>query len=401
VHELNALRPVTAAPAGPPTPVVLDSVLAVEAARSELEAVAWTRLDPVPDYFLAVIASRREVLRPHVVRLPGAEGGEMVLAARLEEIPLSVSVGYRTVYRPRVRALTLVHGGVSGLESDLDADLLLHTVRASLPAAHADVLSLPALRVGSAFHTAAMAAPSALRSRFRHRSTHWTLRLPDSFDEFLRSRSKKTRENVRVYGNRLNRDHGDGLSLRVFREPGELERLMAEVETVAATTYQRGLGVAPADTEEDRALTELSLNRGWFRAWVLSLDGRPIAFWSGSAFDRTFFVGTPGYDPAFADYSIGTYLLMRVIEELCADDEIDVLDYGFGESDYKRRFGSDSWEEEDVLIFAPSFRGVRINATRTAVAGAAQLTRAVAAKTGLAPWLKRRWRRRLTARTDS
>ena len=75
---------------------------------------------------------------------------------------------------------------------------------------------------------------------------------------------------------------------------------------------------------------------------------------------------------------------MRMIEELCAEDGIDVLDYGFGESEYKRRFGSESWEEEDVLVFAPTFRGVRINATGTAVSARRRLRKAVAAKTGIA-----------------
>ncbi len=391
--ELSAARLLETPPASPSAPGLLSSELEVAAARNELEAVPWTRLDPVPDYFLAVVGTRPEVIRPHVARLPG----DIVFAGRLEKIPLSVSVGYRTVYSPKVRAITLVHGGVSGVESPEDADTLLEALRGSLSNGDADVLSLPALRVGSPLHTAAIAAPSALRGRFRHRSTHWALRLPDSYDEFIKSRSKKTRENVRVYGNRLQRDHGDGLSLRVFRDPAEIDELLAEIETVAALTYQRGLGVAAADTDEDRMLTELALEKGWYRAWVLSLDGRPIAFWSGAGYDRTFHVGTPGYDPAFADYSIGTYVLMRVIEDLIADPGIDVLDYGFGESEYKRRFGSESWEEEDVLVFAPTFRGVRINATRTAVLGAATGAKAVAAKTGIAPWLKRRWRRRLTA----
>jgi len=213
----------------------------------------------------------------------------------------------------------------------------------------------------------------------------------------VRSRSKKTRENLRVYRNRLHRDHGDRLSLRVFREPAELEEFLASVEEVAAKTYQRGLGVAMADTVEERALTGLAFERGWFRGWVLSAHGRPIAFWSGAGFSGTFFVGTPGYDPAFAEYSIGTYLLMRVIEDLIADETIQILDYGLGESEYKRRFGNESWEEEDVLVFAPTFRGIRVNALRTAAAGSVALGRAAASRTGLVPRLKRRWRRRLAA----
>ncbi len=212
---------------------------------------------------------------------------------------LSVSVGYRTLYSPMVRAITLVHGGVSGVESPEDADALLQTLRASL-GSDADVLSLPALRVGSPLHTAALAVPSALRGRFRHRSTHWALAACPTPTTSSSSRAPRRRGRTSAStGNRLLRDHGDGLSLRVYREPAEMPTSSSrEIETVAALTYQRGLGVASADTDEDRrAHVELALERGWYRAWVLSLDGRPIAFWSGAGYDRTFHVGHAGLRP--------------------------------------------------------------------------------------------------------
>jgi CelD/BcsL family acetyltransferase involved in cellulose biosynthesis len=376
-------------------PSVLCTVADVEAARAELEAVPWARLDPVPDYALAVAGVRPEVHGPYVQRLTAPAGEDVVFVGRVEDVPLSVSAGYRMLYRPVSRAITLVHGGVHGAETPDAAEALVATLRGALRAGEADVLRLPSIEIGTPLYEAATAVPAALRNHFRRRSTHWALRLPDSFDEFVRSRSRKTRENLRVYRNRLHRDHGDALSLRVYHEPGELEELLRAVEEVAAKTYQRGLGVAPPDSLEERTLTALQLERGWYRAWVLSANDRPIAFWSGAGFNGTFFVGTPGYDPEFAEYSIGTYLLMRVIEDLIADDAIHSLDYGLGESEYKRRFGSDSWEEEDVLIFAPTFRGVRVNATRTALEGAVALGRGVAARTGLTARVKRRWRRRL------
>jgi len=381
--------------ASPVRPLVLRTPDEVEAAKAELEALPWRRLDPVPDYALAVVRSRPEVVGPHVELLLSPAGERIAFVGRLEDVPLTVAVGYRTLYRPVLRAITLVHGGVDGADSPAAAAMLVERLRGALAAGEADVVSLPAIPVGSHLHAAATAVPWALRNHLARPSTHWALRLPDSYDEFLRSRSKKTRENVRVYRNRLHRDHGDDLSLRVYREPAELGEFLAAAETVAVKTYQRGLGVALADTIEERALTGLAFERGWFRGWVLSVGDRPIAFWSGAGFNGTFFVGTPGYDPAFAEYSLGTYLLMRVIEDLIADPAIDTLDYGHGESEYKRRFGSESWEEEDVLIFARTVRGVRINAVRTAIGGAVALGRGVAARTGLGPRLKRRWRRRL------
>jgi CelD/BcsL family acetyltransferase involved in cellulose biosynthesis len=394
-------------PAEAPSPASLDgsgvlrSAAEVEAVRGELEAVPWTRLDPVPDYALAVVRSRPEVVGPYVERLSSSTGGRITFVGRLEDVPFGVSVGYRTIYRPTLRAITLVHGGVHGVDSPAGADELLGRLRTALADGSADVLSLPALAVGSPLHEAARSTAWPLRNHLARRTTHWALRLPGSYDEFVRSRSKKTRENIRVYGNRLQRDHGEGLSLRVYREADELEEFLAVAGEVAAKTYQRGLGVALADTVEERALTGLAFERGWFRGWVLSIGGRPVGFWSGAGFNGTFFVGTPGYDPSLAEYSIGTYLLMRVIEDLIADPTIDVLDYGQGESEYKRRFGSESWEEEDVLVFAPTVRGVRVNAARTVLGAVDAAGRAVAARTGLAKRLKRRWRRRLAARPTS
>ena len=42
-----------------------------------------------------------------------------------------------------------------------------------------------------------------------------------------------------------------------------------------------------------------------------------------------------------------------------------VLDYGVGDAEYKRRFGTRSWREGNVFIYARTFRGIRINLTRT------------------------------------
>ena len=187
---------------------------------------------------------------------------DIVFAGRLEKIPLSVSVGYRTVYSPEVRAITLVHGGVSGVESPEDADALLAALRGvPLERRRGRPLAAGASRRLAAPHGGDRGPRRRCAAASAHRSTHWALRLPDSYDEFIKSRSKKTRENVRVYGNRLQRDHGDGLSLRVYRDPAEMDELLAEIETVAALTYQRGLGVAAADTDEDRMLTELALEQ--------------------------------------------------------------------------------------------------------------------------------------------
>jgi CelD/BcsL family acetyltransferase involved in cellulose biosynthesis len=369
----------------------------LEALRPLWEGSSWRRVDADPDFFAAFARGSAHVIRPHVVRLEGeGDGPQGLVVARLEDANVSVRVGYKTVYRPRLRLLVVAHGGFAIGDREQLAAEAVRALLGTLRRREADAVLLPALPTESELFRAATSLPSRLaRQHLLTPTTHWRLVLPPSYDEFLASRSKKTRENVRVYRNRLLREFGDRLGVEVLSSPQDADRLFDELGELAAKTYQSGLGEGFADTEVKRDLIRLGLERGWYRAYVLTLDGQAVAFWPGYAYGGTFFVGTPGYDPHLAVYSIGTYLLLRVIEDLCSDAEVGTLDFGFGDADYKRRFGSESWNEADVMIFAPTLKGVRVSLTRTAILTAARGARATLDRLGLEARLKRRWRRKL------
>jgi CelD/BcsL family acetyltransferase involved in cellulose biosynthesis len=372
---------------------VARTIPELETVREAWGAFAWPRVDADLDFLAALVEASPEAVRPHVAALDDA--GAM-LVGRIEETRLESHVGYRAVLKPRVRMLTVAHGGLGG--GDGAAGLLVDEVVSMLRAGEADVAVLPSLRTDSALYEAARTRPPALsRDRVVDVRTHRRLELPGSFDEFLRSRSKSTREGIKRYTKKFERELGDRLSFRLYDEPHEIDALFAAVEPVAAKTYQRGLGVALHDDERNRRLVGLGLERGWFRVWVLSLDGEPVAFWPGWVYNRSFYSSTPGYDPALAEYRLGQYVLMRLIRDLCDDPDADLLDFGFGDSEYKRRFSTEEWQEADVLVFAPSFKGARVNAGRTAVGLGERALRRAVERAGLEERIKRAWRRRLAA----
>jgi CelD/BcsL family acetyltransferase involved in cellulose biosynthesis len=139
------------------------------------------------------------------------------------------------------------------------------------------------------------------------------------------------------------------------------------------------------------------MERGWFRAWVLYLDGEPAAFWHGERYAGTFRTGNPGFDPKYDPYGIGTYLMLRMVDDLCGDPDVHAVDHGLGDATYKRRYGTRSWTEGNVFVFPRSFRGARLNATLTVVARVVALARWLAQRGGLLGGAKSRWRRRLGA----
>src|SRR5690606_38896486 len=113
----------------------------------------------------------------------------------------------------------------------------------------------------------------------------------------------------------------------------------------------------------ERELARLGLERDWYRAYVLSLGGRPAAFWTGYRYGGAFgWRGATGYDPAFGTYSPGTYVLVRLIETLSDDPAITLFDLGGGDVDYKPRFADRRWEEVDVRLLGPGLRPLGINA---------------------------------------
>jgi CelD/BcsL family acetyltransferase involved in cellulose biosynthesis len=261
------------------------------------------------------------------------------------------------------------------------------------------VLRFRNLELGSPLHRAAtQAEPRLLRERLGAATAHWQLAVPGSYDEFLRSLSRSTREGAKRYPKRLEKEFADRLSLEVFRDVADSERVFADLRRVAEKTYQQGLGVAFAQTPLQRRITTLQMERGWFRAYVLYLDGEPIAFWQGYAYRGVFSTGVPGFDPKYADLRVGNYVLFKLIADLAADESIDTLDYGFGDAEYKRRFGTRSWEEQDIHVFAPTVKGYLTNAIRssllTAVAGGTRLLE----HNDVLGRVKRGWRDRLSRR---
>jgi CelD/BcsL family acetyltransferase involved in cellulose biosynthesis len=379
---------------------VARSVEEVEALRGASETIGWPHPDPDPDYFLTVLATLPGAIRPHVLRLERPGRPPAMVMARLEEIQLEAKLGYLSIHRPRVRCLTVVHGGAAGVETAEDGAGVLEVLRGTLARGEADVVRFLGLSTESPLYAAAATAPRWLcRDHGVVPHPHWRVAVPGSMDDFLAGRSRNTRQNVRRYAKRFEKEFGGRIALRRFGAgvDVDLDRLCADLEHITAKTYQRGLGVGFTGDELQRRLMALGLRRGRYLAWVLDVDGVPSAFWDGTIHGGTFFIGSPGYDPALAEHRIGTWLQMRMMEDLCARDDLCALDYGMGDAQYKRSFGDECTMDAIVHVFAATATGLRVNATRTAATFVTRGARRALARAGLEEKLKRAWRRQLQA----
>jgi CelD/BcsL family acetyltransferase involved in cellulose biosynthesis len=380
-----------------PRITTVRTVEELESIREQWEALQGDLVTTDIDHYLTVLRARPNVVRPHVV-LVERDGDPVALAvARIEEIRLSAKLAYFEVYAPRVRSLTVVYGGILGDHSHETLELVLGELRAALGRGEADVLRVRQVPVDSTlYRVAGTSIPFVFRGHGVTPALHWRADIPGSFEEYLAERSRGIRRNIRRYGNRLLEAYGDRVSLKVYRDEADIETLFRDTAAVAEKTYQAAIGASFEDDELRRGLTRLAMRRGWFRAYVLYLDDQPVAFWYGLGYRGVFSTDITGYDPAYGELRIGRYVMVKLIEDLCADRAIHALDYGFGDAEYKRLFGDRSWAEVDVVVYSPTVRGVWINFVRTLVRGLGAGARAVAGNNSIER-MKRRWRARLAA----
>lgn len=365
--------------------------------RDHWEAMRFGHPDADFDVFATVLANRAEIIRPHVVVLEHDGEPLGMVAARLEERAFSARFGYATPFRPKLHCLTVVNGGVAGPASA--TAMLIDELLESLRRGEAQAALLQKVPLDTPVYTQTLGRSRRFcRQPFRVPAKHWVCDLPASFDDFLPSLPKSVRDNFKRYSRRLAKQYGERLQVKRLEFPGDLETALRDLEAVAATTYQRGLH-AGFQAERDRPLIELGLEQGWFRTWILYIDGAPCAFEIGRLYDNALVIEAKGYDPSWARQHVGKYLQLRLIEDLCADDEVSVLDFGFGDADYKRRLATRSWEETDVLIYAATPRAMAVNARLSAVAGLDVLGRRAVGPERLTK-IKRRWRTLRTPASD-
>jgi hypothetical protein len=315
-----------------------------------------------------------------------AEGGaplaffddDGALVGRLEDHALESRLGYVRVYAPRVRLFR-----VSGIAGEAAA-----LARAAL--AEVEVVGVPALPVASPEYRSLATLGG---ERFVRPWTRRRLELPESFDAFLASRSRKIRAGIRYDAKKLEGSLAERLRVASFRAPEP--QLFVDLEAVSRATYQRSLGHGFSPDRAD-ALS-VALQHGWARVYVLYDGGRAIAYWQCGVHRDTMRLGSTGYLPEYARLRPGIYLLMRVIEDAIADAALRVLDFGPGRSDYKRHFSNDGYEERNLLLFAPTFRAQRVRLVRAAIAASTYGARRVLDATGATQRVKTAWRRRLRA----
>lgn len=374
---------------------VARSAEQVESLREVWTSMLGDSVQTDIDYFLWSLREESHVVRPHVLAVELNGRTEAIVAVRLLDVRLPCKLGYSTLYAPAVRAFCILHDGLLGSADPVTVDAVLDELLSGLERGEADLILFRQLQVDSALHRAAMARTTfATRQHGVRSDLRWEIELPQTLEEYLASVSPATRKGVRRTSSRLAQEFGERLSIRTFRGPADLDDFFEDVESVAARTYQRRLGVGYLGDAQQRTRLSMLAERGWFRAYILYLDGRPVAFELGELYRGRFRSLAGAYDSAYGHLRVGAHLLIETVGDLAAEAGVSVFDFGLGDAEYKGKLAHVSLEEADLLLYARRPRPIFINFVRTALLQISYAAKAGLRRLCLLQRLKHRWRRR-------
>ena len=182
----------------------------------------------------------------------------------------------------------------------------------------------------------------------------WWVDLPAQPERYWAKFSSKTRGSLRYRVRKLQKLGSEFLA---YTSPQDMPALTAAITTLYPSTWQhRRHGLAGSPYLSEPGLWEFVANLGALRSYVLWLQGRPLAYVVGTQWNHHFITIETGYDTAHRELGAGTVLTYLMLEDLIARRSPHVVDWGFGDYDYKRVFSTRSTHSGRALLVARRLR---------------------------------------------
>jgi CelD/BcsL family acetyltransferase involved in cellulose biosynthesis len=369
----------------------------IRALRPEWEAMQREQRYPAInadiDRYLSIVETGGNNIQPYVILVRQDGKPVAIVIGRTQRHQLQLRLGYTTLFRPTLRCLTVVYGGTIGQLTNDVCLLLVDELMKVLRKRQVDMVFFNHVRTDSPLYPVVQTMPNFLcRGHFATIEPHWTMSVPENIDAFYEARSKKHRGNLRRSIRKLEKEYAGQVKIVTYRHEYELTEAIKAASQISQKTYQYTLGSGFVDDSRTRRMLAIAAQHGWLQMSVLYIGGEACAYQLGLVYGKKYELQQVGFDPEWEQLGVGSILFLKVLENICNDPAIELLDFGFGDADYKRSYGTDKWTEVSVYIFAPRLYPIFINIVRTFTMGLNQASKWSLRRLGSVRWIKRRWR---------
>lgn len=228
----------------------------------------------------------------------------------------------------------------------------------------------------------------------RTRFPRYFLDLEQNMDEFLTSKSPKTRSTLRRKMRKFEKASGGSTDWQVFQTAQEMEEFHRRASPLAERTYQAKLYDAAMPTSS--AFRDEMVRRaeqGAAVGFLLLLEGEVAAYLYAPIKQGRVVYGFLGFDSKYRSLSPGTVLQMLIMEWCFAQSSLKTFDFTEGEGAHKTLFSSFKEDCTDILLLRKTFKIIAISRLYRAMKWLSEkstgLLDTIGVKSPIKKWLRR------------
>lgn len=339
---------------------------------------------------------KKNLLSPYLMLVSKADEAKALIIGRILQTELNFKIAYLSVYRTKAKVLQILDNGVLGDVKEEEAHCVINHIVHMLKNGEADMAHIAGVRVDSPLYALGKKLPVIFsKGYFSFTENRRILHLPERYEIFIKSLRRKTRQTILSSNRKIEKDFSNRLKIITIIDPKDIPATLDDIEEIAVSTYQRAIGTGFMNTSEQRSCLESFAKLKMLSIDLLYIDKKPIAFWYGTQYKNIYYPEATGYNPKFASYRPGDYLLLKLIERHCIEGKVNTIDFGIGDALYKKLYSNDVLVQAHVRIFAPTLKGLKLNLARSLTLLAKKISVAFLKKISLYDSLKRNLRLRL------
>jgi len=374
-----------------------EEIEAIRRTWEKLQAEeSYPRINADIDRYLATLKASDRTVEPYIIVFKENGQPAAMLIGMVDKNYIKCTVGRWTLFKPELRRLSVVYGGIIGNQTEQTSRALVGELMKELRSGQVDVVYFNCLETGSSMYRAARKMPGLLsRCHSPKIEVHWRMTLTKDIGSFYKSLSGKHASNLRRLITKLEKTYPNKVRIVTYRHQAELEAAIKAASEISATTYQYAYGLGVVDDNWTRTVLSQAAQLGWLQIDILYINDEPAAFQLAMKYRNTYFGYKIGFNPKWEKFRIGTVLFLKVTEALCADPSIKYYDFGFGDTQYKKSYCDTQWTEGHVYIFAQRFFPVFVNLFLSTTSVISALTKKFVTKLGIRNPVQRLRRKRI------
>lgn len=318
--------------------------------RRLLESEPYKVPDIDPEHYLFEIESLGPEAKPYIICLSRNHKIISMLIARKEKIRFPIRLGYFTFFKTPVRRVLVFHGGFIGQKDKTNFLLMYYTIRKALSSGEAEIAAFNHPHLESLIYKLTKKYSPLFTVIFSPRKEgQWIMDVPVSIESFYINKPRKQRYNLQREIKKLEKNYLT--SVKKYYLDSHILEGIKHAAVVSKQSFQYSLEVGFVDNERTRLFCKLASQKGWIRIYLLYINNEPAAYLWGLIYGNTFFLRTIGFDSRWKKESAGKVLFQKALKDLIETENIKLIDFGFGDTEYKRHFATKKLDTQSFYLY--------------------------------------------------